>query len=219
LLLLFTSLTYPGSNEPVSSDAPEINYAASVYEALADSSLNCDAFLLGVSGLQSLVEKKMVDRQHLLTIIDYSRPSDKDRFFVIDLQSQSILYKTLVAHGRNSGDRYAGSFSNRPQSHQSALGFYITGNTYKGGQGYSLLLNGVDTGFNDNARKRAIVIHGADYVTQDYIERYGRLGRSFGCPALPPQLNSSVIDLIKDGSVIFAYYPDDQYLSHSSLIH
>jgi hypothetical protein len=129
-----------------------------------------------------------------------------------------VIFKTLVAHGRNSGELYADRFSNRPQSHQSALGFYITGSPYQGGQGYSLLMSGVDTGFNENARKRAIVIHGAHYATNQYVEHYGRLGRSFGCPALPPDQNKSVIELIRDGSVIFSYYPDANYVCHSKIL-
>ena len=185
---------------------------------LDDSSLNPRAFQLAMFGYRSLMAKGLVTKDSLLTIIDFSRPSSDNRFYVIDLQSGTILFNTLVAHGRNSGELFAQHFSNRAQSHQSALGFYITGSHYKGSQGYSMLLNGVDTGFNDNARKRAIVIHGASYATQRYIELYGRLGRSYGCPALPPDVNTPVIDLIKDGSVVFGYYPDDDYFNRSCIL-
>jgi len=223
VLLLVSSLIYPGSqsgqdNPFLPYPNPMELYVGSIYASLNDSSINPEAFKLGVIGHQSLIRKGIVSKDNLITVIDYTLPSSEKRFYVIDLISKSIVFKTLVAHGRNSGELYASQFSNRPQSHQSALGFYITGSPYYGGQGFSLLMNGVDTGFNENARKRSIVIHGADYVTHKYIERNGRLGRSFGCPALPPDQNESVIDLIKDGSVIFSYYPDDQYFSNSRVL-
>jgi hypothetical protein len=140
------------------------------------------------------------------------------RFFVINLHNNRVIYKTLVAHGRNSGDLYANRFSNQMQSHESALGFYITGKSYQGGQGYSLQLQGVDTGYNDHSQIRGIVIHAANYATHDYVTQYGRLGRSFGCPALPPELSRPIINLIKDGSVIFSFYPDRSYFNHSVIL-
>ena len=218
-LLLASSLTYPGDQGRVVGDV--ILYsspAENLYVSLNDSSLNFEAFSLALKGHEILSEKGLVLKPELITVIDYSKPSNEKRFFVIDLHSESIIYKSLVAHGRNSGELYATRFSNRVQSYQTALGFYITGNTYTGSQGYSLLMSGVDSGYNDNARKRSIVIHGADYVTQRFAERNGRLGRSFGCPALPPELNKPVINLIKEGSVIFGYYPEDDYLKGSVIL-
>lgn len=194
------------------------NLFSAYYTSLNDTSLNSEAFAYGFFGYTLLSESPLVKKTHLLTIIDYSLPSNANRFFVIDLSRKEIVFKTLVAHGRNSGDIFANRFSNRIQSHQSSLGFFITGNTYAGGQGYSLVMNGVDTGFNDNAFKRAIVIHGADYVSDNYIRRYGRLGRSFGCPALPLNMNKQVIDFIKDGSVVFCYFPDSSYIKQSSVL-
>jgi hypothetical protein len=215
LLLLVTSLIYP--TPPSQKDIAESSIQQ-VYESLNDTSLNFEAFQTGMIGYKSLTSQRLVLKDSLITIIDYSLPSSDDRIYVIDLHLKSIVYKTLVAHGRNSGELYANRFSNNAQSYQSALGFYITGSPYKGGQGYSMLLNGVDTGYNDHARVRSIVMHGAGYVTRNYINRYGRLGRSFGCPALPPDKNGAIIDLIKDGSVLFSFYPDQTYLNRSKVL-
>ena len=224
ILVLLSSLIYPGSQSGQpdhQSPFPEVTFENRVqqaYESLGDSTLNPKAFQLAMRGYRSLISKGLILKDSLLTIIDYSRPSSEDRFYVIDLRQPGVVYRTLVAHGKNSGELYANRFSNKAQSHQSALGFYITGNPYKGGQGYSLLLSGVDTGYNDQARIRSIVIHGANYVTRNYIDRFGRLGRSFGCPALPPDSNNGIIDLIKDGSLLFSYYPDSNYISHSTIL-
>jgi hypothetical protein len=219
LIFLGVSAAYTGSQPAVVESMPLFDtFAADIYNSLGDYSLNSTAFSLALLGQKSLIGKGLVQKTNLLTVIDFSRPSNETRFFVIDLFSRKIIFKTLVAHGRNSGDLYASRFSNKPQSHESALGFYVTGDPYIGGQGYSLLMCGMDTGYNDNARQRAIVIHGADYVTEKYIQRYGRLGRSFGCPALPPDINRSIIDKIKEGSVVFGYYPDDRYIRNSRIL-
>jgi hypothetical protein len=224
LLLLVTSLGYPGSSSDQlnrHSSLPDDAFRSSIrqiYESLNEPSLNPEAFYIAMLGCRSLTSKGLVLKDSLLTIIDYSRPSTEDRFYVIDLMQHTVVFKSLVAHGRNSGELYANRFSNKVQSHQSALGFYITGSPYKGGQGYSMLLSGVDTGYNDHSRARAIVIHGASYATRDYINLYGRLGRSFGCPALPPDKNIAIINLIRDGSVLFSYYPDKEYLNCSRVL-
>lgn len=223
LLLIGLALIYPGSQSGQvrmnghGATAPYDN-AIGLYTRLADSSLNAEAFRIAFLGYRKLVAKGFAKKGDVITIVDFSKPSSDQRFFVIDPVNQQIIYKTLVAHGRNSGDLYACGFSNRPQSYKSALGFYITDSPYRGSQGYSLLMNGVDTGFNENARKRAIVIHGADYVSEKYIAQYGRLGRSFGCPALPQEINAPIIDLIKGGSVVFCYYPDDRYIRNSKIV-
>lgn len=135
--------------------------------------------------------------------------------FVVDLKSRQLLYHTVVAHGRNTGEEYARKFSNTTSSHQSSLGFYITGDPYSGSNGYSLTLDGVDKGFNDKARERAIVVHGAPYASESFIGTKGYLGRSFGCPSLPPDINNLVINRIKKGNCLFIYYPDEHYLRHS----
>lgn len=143
----------------------------------------------------------------LLTIIDFSKPSSEERLFIIDIKNQKLLKRSLVAHGQNSGELFAKKFSNKPSSHMSSLGMYITDITYEGKHGYSLRLKGVDKGFNDKAYERAIVIHGANYVSTTYIEQVGRIGRSFGCPALSKDDNQIVIDLIKGGSCLYIYHP------------
>jgi len=137
---------------------------------------------------------------------------------VIDLERKVLLYKCYVAHGKNTGDNYANSFSNQSGSSESSLGFFITAETYFGKNGYSLSLDGIETGINDNARKRSIVIHGADYVSIEFINKYGRLGRSWGCPALPVGLSKEIIDCIANGSCLFIYGNDDEYLRKSIYI-
>lgn len=146
-------------------------------------------------------------RGRILTVIDYSLPSRARRLWVLDLERDSVLAHELVAHGRNTGDDRARRFSNRPGSLQSSLGTFITGRTYQGRHGLSLRLHGLDAGLNDRAEARAIVVHGAEYVSPDIVRRLGRLGRSQGCPALEPGVAARVIDLIRDGSVLFAWYP------------
>jgi hypothetical protein len=206
----------PDEDFSLRNDRPE-RYQE-LYKSLNDSGINFQAFCLAMKGYQALNAEGLVKNDSILSIIDYSLPSSDNRFYVINLKRKDVLYKTLVAHGRNSGDLYASRFSNKAQSHQSALGFFITGSAYEGGNGYSMMLDGVDTGYNDFARIRSIVIHGAKYVTHAYIEQYGRLGRSFGCPALPPDLNTAVIDVIKEGSVLFSYYPDNRYFKCSKVL-
>jgi hypothetical protein len=188
------------------------------YALLDDSALNADAFACAFLGLKFLSQSFPLEKPHLLTIIDYSLPSTKERLFVIDLNMNQIIYKSLVAHGQNSGELVATKFSNTVHSHQSSLGFFVTGNTYLGGQGYSMIMNGLDTGFNDHAVNRAIVMHGADYVSERFIKNHGRIGRSYGCPAVPEHMNTGIINLIKEGSVIFCYYPDSNYIGTSTIL-
>jgi hypothetical protein len=152
-------------------------------------------------------------RKDILTIIDYTKPSSERRFYVIDLVNRKLLYQTLVAHGKNSGEKECTRFSNRPQSLQSSPGFYLTAEAYSGRQGYSMRLDGEEPGINDMARPRAIVIHGADYVCQEYVKEYGYIGRSFGCPALPLNVNRNIIDLIKGGSCLYIHTTDKNYAS------
>jgi hypothetical protein len=144
-------------------------------------------------------------RSGLLTLIDYSLPSTQPRFWVLDLEHGRVLFHELVAHGAESGDNYAVHFSNNDGSRQTSLGLFLTGSTYEGGNGYSLRLRGLDPGLNDRAEERAIVMHGAWYVSPDQIRRFGRLGRSWGCPALAKSIAPRVIDRIKDGTFLFAW--------------
>lgn len=154
----------------------------------------------------------------LLTIVDFSLPSSEKRLFIIDMEQQKVLIHTLVAHGRNSGEKMASRFSNLDASHQSSLGFYVTGGTYTGSNGYSLKLKGLEPGFNDRAESRAIVMHGAPYVSENVVKSTGRLGRSWGCPAVSQQEHKKIIDLIKGGSCLFIYAPQKNYLAASTLL-
>lgn len=157
-------------------------------------------------------------KSKVLTVIDFSLPSTAKRMWIIDPEKGEVLLNSVVSHGRNSGDLMAKSFSNQPESFKSSVGFYKTAETYSGKHGYSLRLDGLEKGFNDQARSRAIVIHGADYAREEFAESVGRLGRSLGCPALPSELSAKAIDLIKDGSLLFIFGKDAGYLSKSSLI-
>jgi hypothetical protein len=177
--------------------------------------LSFDVFELSVRGMQNIREIK---NRKVITIVDFSKQSSQERFVVIDLVNKKILYKTLVAHGRNSGENNADSFSNTPESQKSCLGFFMTAETYYGKHGYSLSLDGLEPGINDNARMRSIVIHGADYVSQSFIDRYGRLGRSWGCPALPTGVSKEIIDKISGGSCLFIYGNDQEYIKSSKII-
>jgi hypothetical protein len=150
-----------------------------------------------------------------LAVIDYSRPSTEPRLWVFDLVQRKLIYEELVAHGRNSGENYARSFSNEPDSHASSLGLFRTRDTYAGHNGYSLRLSGLEPGINDRAEERAIVMHGAPYVNGKFFKTTGRLGRSYGCPAVRPEIAHALIDTLKGGQYIFAYYPDQKWLASS----
>jgi len=171
-----------------------------------------------LDGYRLLLKEQAVKRPEVITIIDFSLPSDKERLWVLDLKEAKVLYHCLVAHGVNSGDRMAEYFSNNPGSYASSPGFYRTGESYIGKNGLSLTLDGLEKGINDKARERAIVIHGARYVSPDFIKKNGRLGRSFGCPALPEELNEKIIKTIKGGSCLFIYAPIESYLVNSPII-
>jgi hypothetical protein len=153
-----------------------------------------------------------------LAVIDYSRPSTQPRLWVFDVARGKLLFEELVAHGRNTGEKLAQRFSNVEGSKMSSLGLFQTTETYYGSNGYSLRLRGLDAGFNDNALARAIVMHGAPYVSEAIAARLGRLGRSWGCPAVRPEVARTVIDTLKGGALLFAYYPDDKWLRESPLL-
>lgn len=168
--------------------------------------------MTGLEKIDSLHNRKII------TIIDFSKPSTKERLFVIDLENKHVIYKSLVAHGKNSGGNMASSFSNTPRSLKSCLGFFLTAETYNGKYGYSLKLDGLEPGINDNARKRGIVVHGADFVSFSVAKDCGLLGRSYGCPALPLNKTKEIIDKISKGSCLFIYGIDPNYLKNSKIL-
>jgi hypothetical protein len=211
ILLVSCELT-PAENGVVAPDSSAVagtatgatGAAAGVeYNAIGldGGTLSFDAFQRAFEGYVATPER----RRDVLTIIDFTLPSTAKRLWVIDMAAHRVLFNTLVAHGQGSGENYATRFSNRSGSHQSSLGRYLTGGTYMGGNGYSMFLDGLEPGVNDNARSRSVVVHGAAYANPSVIAHGGRLGRSWGCPALPLDEVRPVIDAIKDGSVLFIY--------------
>lgn len=203
----------------VITEKPVLN-AAELFTAwnLAASGLSLAAFEMAQQGFTRLDAKHVLPKNNLLTIIDYSMPSSQKRLFVLDMVSGVVLFNSLVAHGRKSGHNYATEFSNNPASNKTSLGFYITLNTYNGGNGYSLKLKGCESGINDKAYRRAIVLHGADYVSEKFIQKNGCLGRSYGCPAVPQALNKKIIDIIKDGTCMFLYHSSKKYSNTSKIL-
>jgi hypothetical protein len=182
------------------------------------SDLNPQVAKLAVIAYNKAKQRGLVHRP-VLTVIDYSKPSTEKRLWVVDMSTNRVLYRELVAHGKNSGGNYATRFSDRAGSLESSIGTYVTSSSpYQGEHGTSLRINGLEHGFNDNAASRAVVVHGAPYVSESFARQYGRLGLSWGCPALNPDVVKPVINEIKGGSVVFAYYPDKHWLSSSQFL-
>jgi len=194
--------------------------AVSIYDRmnLDAQGLNEKAFEYAWRGYHNMLKKGLIHKKAVLSICDFSQSSRSKRMYVIDVLHRRLLYRTYVAHGQNSGDEYATSFSNDPDSYKSSLGFYVTQRTYIGRNGLSLRLNGVDSGYNDMALKRQIVLHGSTYVSDKYMQDYGTLGTSLGCPALPTGVSGQIIRLVKGGSCLFIYHPTRQYLDNSPII-
>ena len=184
----------------------------------AQYNLSFEAFRYAYIGYQSLKKQQRLNGKELFSIIDFTKDCNSKRFYTIDLEKMKIVYNTYVAHGKKSGDRLATSFSDVAESNKSSIGFYITGSTYNGGNGYSLALHGDEKGYNSNLAKRSVVIHTADYANENYMARNGRLGRSLGCPVLPENIYKQIIDAIKDKTMIFAYYNDAKYLKTSKYL-
>lgn len=175
------------------------------------------SFSIGFEGFELLKEHGKI-RNNFLTIVDYSLSSKANRLWVIDMNENKIIFNTLVAHGKNSGKDFATHFSNSLNSNKSSLGFFATGETYIGKHGLSLKLDGLENGINNNARQRAIVVHGADYVSKNFINQENRLGRSQGCPALPVGLSKKIIEIIKNKSCLFIYSSMSDYEKRTKLI-
>lgn len=193
---------------------PTISECEKLYADMQlENIVNYAAFEQAFIGYNKIEEKN----RNIITLIDFTKPSTKERLYVLDIEQKRLLYSSLVSHGRNSGENYAISFSNENGSHKSSLGFYLTENTYEGKNGYSLVLNGLEKGINDRAKERAIVIHGAAYSNPSVLAS-GRLGRSHGCPALPQALSKPIINTIKDGTLLYIYADDQKYLAQSNIL-
>jgi hypothetical protein len=207
---------------PLAVDSADGNISAvsAMYSLLNLDSLGLKetAFILALKGWEKLKIKGLLTRDMIMTIADFSQPSTKKRLYVIDMDAKKILYHTYVAHGRNSGKEQAKFYSNKPSSYKSSPGFYVTENSYYGSNGYSLRLEGLERGINDNADRRAIVLHGADYVNENFIRQQGYIGRSQGCPAVPSQMAEPIINTIKNGTCLFIYTPVPSYAKNSKLI-
>jgi hypothetical protein len=200
----------------LSSEELYNNYIADLYTTagLEASGLDLDVFNKAITGFYNLKHKNVLSSEkQILTIVDFSKSSSTKRLWIVDLSQKKLLFNTLVAHGQGSGEDLPTLFSNTTNSHQSSLGFYVTSNTYTGKHGLSLRLNGKDKNFNTNALSRAVVVHGADYVSNEFIKKHGRLGRSYGCPALPVELTPAIIETIKNGTCLFINGPEPSYTS------
>lgn len=190
-----------------------------VYDSLKLGSLGLskEAMLMAYKGQQTLAAHGALANEDVLAICDFTQSSKAKRLYVVDLKKFRVLMNTYVAHGRNSGLDYAESFSNKPESLQSSLGFYVTKGTYVGKHGLSLKLSGQERGFNDNAEERAVVVHGADYIGDSRLSS-PYMGRSFGCPAVPQEQAGKLINLLKNGTCLFVYHPDQKYLRGSKIL-
>jgi hypothetical protein len=206
-------------NASLNSIEKASNMSDMLYEKLnlKNVGLSKQALSSAVKGYEKLVEDGVVQNTQYLSIVDLSQSSRKKRFYLLDIENQTLALNTFVAHGKNSGVDQAVRFSNRPQSEASSLGFYVTKNTYRGKHGLSLRLRGLEDGFNDNAESRAIVVHGANYVNSSRVNS-AYMGRSQGCPALPEAQAPKVIKLIKGGSALFVYNPSQKYLNSSRIL-
>ena len=185
---------------------------------LQQQGLSKQAFAFAYKGYRRLLQKKIISSSDYLVICDFSQSSKNKRLYILDLVNKKVVLTTYVAHGRKSGGEFATRFSNKSESQQSSLGFYIAQSTYHGEHGLSLRMAGLEKGYNDRALKRNIVIHGADYIGESRLKKSGNMGRSYGCPALPRKECNQVIDMIKNGSCIFIYHPSRDYLNGSKLL-
>ena len=224
-LLSLTALPLPARTDVVIAAsarpaATRLAFAHAITDAVATrEGLSPDVLRLALGATTCAASSGAIKQPTTLTVIDYSRPSVEPRLWVFDLATGSLLYKELVAHGRNTGENMAVRFSDDMNSRQSSLGLFVAAGTYQGANGYSLRLDGLEPGFNAHARDRAIVMHGAPYVNAEFAQTQGRIGRSWGCPALRTGIARELIDTIRGGGVIFSYYPDQGWLKTSRFLH
>lgn len=203
------------ATEPTAEE--KINILYEEFSAVNEAMPSQVSFTYALTGYNKLDEEQKITNK-LLTIVDFSLPSTEKRMWILDMENNSVLYHTYVSHGQNTGGNMATKFSNTPNSLQSSLGFYVTAETYYGKNGLSLFIDGMEEEFNSKARERYVVIHGADYAKEDSIKRLGRLGRSYGCPAVPTEVSIEIIELIKEGSALFIYHNSDDYIAKSTYL-
>lgn len=206
--------THNYSPRPISHRMSAVPSHMSIQQAISREHLDPHIYHLALKAYNRAKARHEVSRPYI-ALIDYSRPSSEKRFWLIDLQHHTVPYYTYVAHGKNSGDNRTHYFSNRNGSHETSLGVFATSDIYYGHKGMSLRLRGLEQGVNDKARARAVVVHGANYVSESFIHSHGRLGRSWGCPALNMSLAKPIIQRLRRGSMVFSYYPNHNWLSHS----
>ena len=193
-------------------------FALADFDTTAIGGIETDVLEMALGAASCAVKSGAVKAPGTLTVIDYSKPSSERRLWVFDLKARELVYEELVAHGQGSGANMATAFSNKDESHQTSLGLFVTRDTYVGKNGYSLRLDGLDRGVNDRARDRAIVMHGAPYVSQEFVKANGRLGRSWGCPAVSDAVAKKMIDFVKGGGLVFSYYPDAEWIKTSKYL-
>jgi hypothetical protein len=185
---------------------------------LDDKGLSKKVLEYALKGYNYLQQKGLLINKDIISICDFSQSSKNKRLYIIDIENKKLVFNTYVAHGRNSGSEYANAFSNSANSLKSSLGFYVTRGTYQGGHGLSLKIDGIEKGFNDKANRRNIVVHGSNYVGDDFVQFNNSCGRSYGCPAVPSLESSFVINIIKNGSCLFIYHPTQKYLKQSRIL-
>lgn len=213
--LLFLSAMLPAGAGSLPSNSESRRTLALLEAAPA---VNPDALKLALRAVDCAGRGAAATRTDVLALLDYSRPSTEPRLWVFDLEGNRLLFEELVAHGKNSGGNIPERFSNIPGSLMSSMGVFRTAETYYGKHGYSLRLEGLEEGVNDRSRERAIVMHAAGYVDGRLAQRLGRIGRSFGCPAVRPAVSRELIDTVRGGALLFAYYPDEEWLRNSGFL-
>jgi hypothetical protein len=230
LPFLINGKTTPSVTSRIVIPAPSSAKLSASAEAVAEATmlndslhldtkgLNIKALEYALKGFNYLQQKGILYNKDILSICDFSQSSKNKRLYVIDIENKKLMLNTYVAHGKNSGSEYANSFSNNPNSLKSSLGFYVTRSTYFGGHGLSLKIDGLEHGFNDKAKTRNIVVHGSDYVGDNFVSSNNFCGRSYGCPAVPSQESPMVINTIKNGSCLFIYHPTQKYLKQSRIL-
>ncbi len=217
---IITHTVEPEIQKPqVNNETVQLSPKAKRALALASQAENLDPKVLEMALIaQQEAKSRGLVKKPLLVVIDYTKRSVEKRLWVFDLKNNKLVYQTYVSHGEGSGKDLATNFSNKNDSHQTSIGIFTTAETYHGMYGLSLKLDGRDKGFNDNARKRKIVMHGADFAREEYIHKNGILGTSWACPSISDEISDQLIELIKGGALIFAYYPDNRWLGSSPFL-